>query len=226
MNAARGTTVQRASVSPGAPQTAVPSERLPRGRHKLDPEQVVESQRRRIFDAMAAATAAKGYVATTVADILALAGVSRETFYEQFSSKLDCFEQAFLDASTLLFSQIDSALPPKGTPTEKFDRLLGAYLESLASHPEVARHCLIEVYAAGPALTRRRALIQDRFSAGLEALFEARDERSRFACQVLVASISSMVSSRLVAGDLEGLRELRRPFSELARATFENPPSV
>ena len=40
---------------------------------------------------MAQVMAEKGYVATTVADVLRAAKVSRETFYEQFESKEDCF---------------------------------------------------------------------------------------------------------------------------------------
>ena len=69
-------------------------EPLPRGRHGLTREEVVQSQRSRIFRAMAEVMAQKGYVATTVGDVLRAAKVSRETFYEQFDSKEDCFMSA------------------------------------------------------------------------------------------------------------------------------------
>ena len=39
-------------------------------------------------------TAAKGYQATSVADILKEAGVGRETFYRYFNDKEDCFVAA------------------------------------------------------------------------------------------------------------------------------------
>lgn len=237
--------------------------RLPRGRHKLDPAQVVASQRARLFSAMASVTASKGYAATTVADLLAAAGVSRETFYEQFRSKLDCFEQAFEDAGVLLFAVVaesatgapgdrpegpgsGDAGPTAGTapaagneptagnaPTagndhghdtaagprraDRFERFLGAYLDTLASYPDLARLCLVEVYAAGPTMARRRAEVQEQFAIQLEALFGARDDEERFACRALVAAIGGMVTARLAVGDLDGLRALREPIATLVR---------
>ena len=73
----------------GAAQT------LPRGRHRLPREAVVQSQRERLLRAMAEVMADKGYARTSVADVLRVAHVSRETFYEQFASKEDCFMSAF-----------------------------------------------------------------------------------------------------------------------------------
>ena len=69
--------------------------RLPRGRHGLTRAEVESSQRDRLLDAMADAMSEQGYVATPVADVIKRAGVSRESFYELFSSKLDCFMSAF-----------------------------------------------------------------------------------------------------------------------------------
>ena len=254
--------------------------RLPRGRHKLDPVQVAASQRARLFSAMASVTAAKGYAATTVADLLAAAGVSRETFYEQFRSKLDCFEQAFHDASVLLFAVVAQSAaagggapgdePPgrgaglgspatqasrsqertrRGEPArrgvgaeaevgaegkagveeevgerarrerrvERFEGFLAAYLDALASYPDLARLCLVEVYAAGPDLARRRAEVQERFAVQVEKLLGARDDDARFACQALVAAIGAMTTARLAVGDVDGLRALQRPLVTLVR---------
>jgi AcrR family transcriptional regulator len=216
-------------------------QRLPRGRHGLDPQQVIASQRARIFAAMTSVTAAKGYATTTVADVLAVAGVSRETFYGQFRSKLDCFEQAFDDANTLLFDRISQEAQRRTPPTssqsedapspaaagrqsasaanaaDTFEWVLGAYLHVLASYPDLARMCLVEVYAAGPPLARRRAEVQERFARQLERLFDARDVESRFACHALVASISAMVTARLAAGGTPLLEDLRGPFATLVR---------
>jgi AcrR family transcriptional regulator len=218
--------------------------RLPRGRHKLDPAQVAASQRARLYSAMASVTAAKGYAATTVADLLAAAGVSRETFYELFRSKGDCFEHAFDEASELLFALVARAAggpspaagpeqSPAGDavlgrdrhsgrlgPVERFGRFLGAYLDALASYPDLARLCLVEVYAAGPSMARRRAETQERFATALEALFDVRDDEERFACRALVAAIGGMVTARLAAGDTDGLRALREPLTAFAGRTM------
>jgi AcrR family transcriptional regulator len=43
------------------------------------------------FDALALEIEEKGYRSVTVADVVRRAGVSRSAFYENFSSKEDCF---------------------------------------------------------------------------------------------------------------------------------------
>src|SRR3954452_16599761 len=68
---------------------------LPSGRHRLTREAVEESQRGRLLFSVAQAVAEKGYAATTVADVVERASVSRRTFYEQFDSMEDCFLAAF-----------------------------------------------------------------------------------------------------------------------------------
>ena len=68
---------------------------LPRGPHRLAREVVEASQRGRLLDAMARVVAEKGYGAASVADVIARAGVSRQTFYVHFRDKLDCFLAAY-----------------------------------------------------------------------------------------------------------------------------------
>ena len=72
-------------------RTAKLNERLPRGRHGLPREAVTESQRSRILQAMIEVVSERGYPETRVVDVIGVAGVSRKTFYELFSSKEDCF---------------------------------------------------------------------------------------------------------------------------------------
>src|SRR6187397_991592 len=49
------------------------------------------NQRERLFAAMVATVAEKGYEATTVADLVKLSGVSRSAFYRHFEDKQACF---------------------------------------------------------------------------------------------------------------------------------------
>src|SRR5437660_951868 len=67
------------------------AEPLPRGRHKLSPAAVRESQRARIVRAMLECVGRDGYEATTVPQVVATARVSRNAFYELFEDKADCF---------------------------------------------------------------------------------------------------------------------------------------
>ena len=65
--------------------------RLPHGPHGMGRDAVARHQRARLFGAMIEAVDRQGYKATTVAHVIALAGVSRRAFYEQFANKEDCF---------------------------------------------------------------------------------------------------------------------------------------
>ncbi len=69
--------------------------RLPHGPHRLDRSEVVLHQRARIHGAMVEAVGRGGYEETSVKQIVALAGVSRRSFYEQFANKQDCFLATF-----------------------------------------------------------------------------------------------------------------------------------
>ena len=194
---------------------------LPRGRHKLSREAVTGAQRERMLRAMAEAMAERGYVATPVAEIIRRAGVSRETFYQQFASKQDCFLAGLEQALAVLRSAMDSALDGDGGPVERFEAMIGSYLEALASDPSTARLFLIEIYAAGPDVARRRVQLQQQFLDALVSVFGARTARGRFACQALLAAIVALVTNELAAGAGDpgaGLRALRAPLVDLVRA--------
>jgi AcrR family transcriptional regulator len=189
---------------------------LPRGRHGLSREQVEGSQRMRLLRAMCDVMADKGYAATSVADILRRARVSRETFYELFSSKQECFISAF----ELAYGYILAAIEPRtdeGAPIDRFSRVLDDYLRALASDPAAARVFLVEVYAAGPSALERRHELQRRLVESVAALTGASGEEDRFAVEALLAGLVQMVTSHLAVGDAEGLRKLHEPTVELAR---------
>ena len=57
---------------------------------RLPAEEVARNQRERLFAALVAVVAEKGYEATRVEDLLELSGVSRSAFYEHFNDKQDC----------------------------------------------------------------------------------------------------------------------------------------
>jgi len=75
--------VHKVEASPEIPR------RLPRGTHGLDPSLVAASQRTRLLEAVGRAVADKGYAAATIDDVVRDAGVSKKTFYEHFSDKLE-----------------------------------------------------------------------------------------------------------------------------------------
>jgi AcrR family transcriptional regulator len=196
---------------------------LPRGRHHLTREQVQASQRARMLRGMVDAVAEKGYVRTTVADVLERARASRETFYEHFANKEECFLAAYEESVQLLTGRLRGALGAGEAPLVRFERVLDAYLEGMAAQPELAQIFLIEVYAAGPEARRRRAEVLQQFGdVFYELLGDAPELRSlpdpRFAARAAVAAISGLVTSMVAAGDHESLPALKQPILDLIGA--------
>ncbi|PXX63014.1 TetR family transcriptional regulator [Nocardia tenerifensis] len=204
-------------------EPATSARQLPRGRHGLPREQVVASQRERILIAMAEAMLENGYVGTSVAAILKRAGVSRETFYEQFRSKEACFEAAYERAVQNLLGRIEDAsnnptpAKPDRDSMAKMDRIFAAYLQHLVDDPASARLYLVEVYAVGSAALSRRAQLQELFVGLIADVLGAGTDEQRFACQTLAAAISAMVTGRIAADDLDGLLALRVPLLNMVR---------
>lgn len=194
-------------------------QKLPRGRHGLSREHVERSQRERMLLAMAVALTEKGYAGTAVADVVRRAGVSRETFYQQFSSKLDCFMGAFDVAGEMLIERLREVTRHGGTPLERFDRAVAAYLAVLREHPELARVFLVEVYAAGPQAMRRRTALQARIVDRMADLLDVRTSQGRFACQIVVGGISTLVTGPLVDGDPQALSDLHPKIVELVASS-------
>src|ERR1035437_5126573 len=65
--------------------------RLPHGPNGMGRAEVARNQRARLYGAMIEGIHERGYDATTVAQVICLAGVSRRAFYEQFCNKEECF---------------------------------------------------------------------------------------------------------------------------------------
>jgi hypothetical protein len=109
-------------------------------------------------------------------------------------------------------------------PLHLLDRVLTVYRQALQASPALARTFLVEVYAAGPrAVQQRRASLE----AFVDLLAETHrgepgligtEPHQRFAVEVLVPAVSSMVTQRVGSGDFGHLLDLRTPLLELAQA--------
>jgi AcrR family transcriptional regulator len=198
-------------------------DKLPRGRHGLSREHVERSQRGRMLRAMAEAVSELGYANTPVAEVLRRAGVSRETFYEQFANKEDCFLAAYDASATKLLEAMGTARdsePSAASAEDRLARALARYLAALASEPALARTFLVEVYAAGPAALARRVEVQARFVEALTLQLRANGERQRFACEAIVATASALATQRVCAGRAAHMQELERPLLRFARESL------
>jgi AcrR family transcriptional regulator len=199
---------------------------LPRGPHGLSREEVQQRQRERLLYATTTVVAKHGYAKTTVADIIAEAGVSRATFYELFSDREDCFQASYRASAELVASlmtvQLEQMRSDDGEPLERLGRVLDVYLRLLHNAPALARVFLVEVYAAGPALIEQRRASLERFvdivaetHRGETGLLGTEPDQ-RFAAQVVVGAVSSLVTNCVGSGDIDGLLDLHEPLIRLA----------
>jgi AcrR family transcriptional regulator len=153
-----------ASTSPGRRRP----DQIPGGHHGLSPEEVAESQRGRILEAMRAAVTEHGYSDASVADVIKRAGVSRKTFYAQFTDKEDCFLAIYGDEMGRLQAVTRDAFDAQDEWIPSLRAGLTALLNALAYDPAIARLCFVDVLAAGPhAAEARNAAMRE-----LEAILE------------------------------------------------------
>src|SRR4051812_36310043 len=182
---------------------------LPRGRHRIDREVVLASQRGRLIEGIAAAVAEKGYSAATVGEVVTRAGVSRKTFYEHFADKLECFLAAYDAGVEVLLANIQAAWDGPGSFAERQGAAVDAYLRTLAGAPDFARTFLIEALAAGPPALARRAEVHARVASQMWAAHAELPERAPMAfAAAAVGAVNELVAERIRQGGINTLLEL------------------
>jgi AcrR family transcriptional regulator len=151
-----------------SPSTSNPE--APLDRHGLPRAYVIRSERERLLEAMVRMTAAKGYEATTVADVVEYAGVTRDAFDEMFDGKEACFLEAYEAVFDVLLAHVTAAFEAaSGEPwPEQIAAGLGALVELLAMEADIARMAMVEVTAAGDDARERYRAMFTRFTPFLE----------------------------------------------------------
>ena len=140
----------RAARPPGADKTIAAPERLPRGRHSLPAAVVARSHRDRILHGTAEVIADRGYAEATVSEIVTAARISREVFYEHFSSKQDAYLAAQQYATQQILETCTTAYFAGASWPERVWNALSALIDLLVANPQLAQLRLVECYAAGP----------------------------------------------------------------------------
>lgn len=186
------------SSSTSNPQPLSGPGRLPRA-------YVVRSDRERLREAMVRVAAAKGYEATTVTDVVELAGVSRATFYEMFEDKAACFLEAYDAVIDVLVAHVTSAFVAATSEPwpQRIAAGLGALAELLAAESDIARMAMVEVTAAGDEARERYRAALARFTPFLE---EGRtysgqgDELPPDTARFAIGGATSMIFDEIRAG--------------------------
>ncbi|HET9198869.1 MAG TPA: TetR/AcrR family transcriptional regulator [Solirubrobacterales bacterium] len=133
------------------------SETLPRGRHGLPRELVVENQRARLVSGMIEAVADCGYGDATIAEVIDRAKISRRTFYETFGNKEDCYRAAYETTFEYLQDLVLTAASGEDWPGS-VRAGLDALLEDLAAHPKLASFFLVSPASVGDEIATRHHL--------------------------------------------------------------------
>ena len=181
------------------------------GRQPLSREFITQHQRARIIAALAAETVEKGYRAVTVADIVRRAGIARNTFYENFSSKEDCFLSASDYAVDEALRRVVDAASKVDSWPDRVGAGLAAFLHYVTSEPELARTCIVEALSAGPAaVDRYERSIQSfvpLFRMGRKVSPKG-DELPDTLEETIVGGVFWILYQRIVMGQAEQIEEL------------------
>jgi AcrR family transcriptional regulator len=141
------------------------------GGHELRREVVEHHQRQRILAGAAKAIAKHGYRQASVADIVSSAAIARASFYENFSSKEDCFFALYDESAMAAVERVAEAC--RSASTEEFpERVrvgLAALLEHVGADPVLARTIIVEGPAVGPPITSRFESLIGNFAALLRS---------------------------------------------------------
>lgn len=191
-----------------------PTRRPLPGRQALPREFIARHQRVRIINGLALEVAEKGYRAVTIADIVKRAGVSRNTFYDNFSSKEDCFRAAQQYAMSSALEEVVANAGEIDDWPRRVEAGLAAFLAYVVREPALARTCIVEALAAGPeAFSYYEESLQafvSLFKLGRdvsphgEVLPETLEE-------ALIGGVFWIVYQRLVLGEIDLIEEQLLP---------------
>jgi AcrR family transcriptional regulator len=173
-------------------------------------EEAERNQRERLFAAMVATVAEKGYEATTVADLVKLSGVSRSAFYRHYDDKQACFlaaVEAMVEPTLRRVGKDESV----AAGVERARQAFESVIELIVAQPAASKMCIVEIYAAGPegAALVDRSL--DSVTAVAAQLLEQVPERRGMPIDLvraLVGGIQKVIHKRLFRGQEEELLEL------------------
>jgi AcrR family transcriptional regulator len=197
----------------GAPKQDPPKALFP----KLQPrrngpsrEHVAAHQRARLRGAVIEAAGANGFAATSVAELIALAGVSRPTFYEHFDSKEACFLASY---ERILADCAERIMAAYQREPDVLAALRGAYqafVTELIENPKAARVVLVDMLSLGSVAVERAERIRLSFEA---ALVDNPDLLGGFTITptvltAILAGVWQVARRRLLEDRLEELRDI------------------
>jgi AcrR family transcriptional regulator len=150
-----------------------------------------------------------GVQAVTVAQVVAQAGVSRKTFYEFFDDRGHCLLESLERIVAIVAQRTGDAYETEAAWVDRLRAALQAMLEFFDEEPALARLCVVESAAAGPAVLARRRELLDRLAWFVdEGRTLTRREPPPLAAQGAVGGAFEVIHARLLKSDQRALVDL------------------
>jgi AcrR family transcriptional regulator len=195
----------------------------------MEPEAVARHQRGRLEGAMVDSVARHGYADTTLRELVALARVSKSTFYEHFESKQECFLAAYDDIVDEVVRRIDEAFERPGDLRERLSAGLTTMMDTAAEEQAAAYLVIVESLTLGEAGIPQRESSAVRFARFIREGFDQADtprEVSELEVRGIVAGIRNCAYQRLRAGRGGELPELVEPIADWILRYGEPTPAI
>lgn len=189
-------------------------------RPELPREYVAVHKRRRMIAAVVELTAARGYDATQIADIVRVARVARKTLYDNFDGKEDLFLAAFDLSVKELTEAVEAACAEEDDWPARIEAGLAAFLGYVADNPATARMCMIEALSATPSASARYDDALRRFVDLLEACAPPEADLPPTVEETLVGGVAWIVHQRIRRGEAERATELIPELSEFVLSPY------
>jgi AcrR family transcriptional regulator len=176
-------------------------QRLPHGPSDMGRGEVELNQRMRLCGAMVEAVARKGYERTTVAHVVALAGVSRRAFYELFANKEDCFLGTYEVVVAQQRRRVLQAWVSERGWSNRLHASCAALLSGVARSPKGPRLVLVNSLGIGPPARERMllaGLVFERVVATAFELAPAEAAYSELTPRAVVTGVRHLVLTKLL----------------------------
>ena len=178
-------------------------------------------QRRRLVSALAEAMVERGYCDTSVKDVLAASGLSRDTFYKHFGNVEGCFEAAHESALDQLFDCLEGACATEEAWPHRLGTAISSLLDLFTAQPAIANLLLVEAQAAGKEARARHGVALSRLAELLHEGGDAPAGGPQGEVEVaLFGSLCHLLALRLRSGEVDRLPALAPELTELVLLHF------
>ncbi len=173
---------------------------------------VSEDQHLRIIAAAVEVVYEHGVEGATITHIIGLAGVSNRTFYKIFEDRSDCLLAAFEEAAALAAKRAGAACEAHERWVDRVRGGLFALLQFFDEEPKLARLCVVQSAAAGPAVLAHRSELLDQLARVIDqGRGAARQQPSPLTAEGVVGGVLNVIHSRLLEANPGALIELLNP---------------